>query len=374
MTLQLREVKDRGDLRKFVRFPRLLYKGNPFWVPPFYNSVMNTFDPEKNAAYEYSRSRQWLALRDGVLVGRVAAILSEGHRQRWNQAYMRFGWLDFIDDREVSAALLGVVEEWARESGCSAVHGPLGFTDMDQAGMLVEGFNEPSTMATIYNHPYYPVHLEALGYGKDTDWVEYELTVPEKPDEKIARLAAIIMHREGLKLLEIKNKKDMLARASEVFAVFNETYQNLYGYVPLNDRQIASYTRQYFDFLKPEFVPVVVNREGKMVAFGITMPSLTRAMQKAGGSMYPFGFIHLLRALKKNNRADLYLIAVIPEYQGKGVNAILIDSITRVFNRMGIRRVESNPELETNHLVQAQWKHFETRQHKRRRCYIMHLD
>ncbi|HNR02096.1 MAG TPA: GNAT family N-acetyltransferase [Anaerolineaceae bacterium] len=373
MTVELREVNNRADLRIFARFPRTLYKGSPYWVPPLYSNVEKNFDPARNAAYEYSQSRQWLALRAGRVVGRVAAILSEGHRQRWNQAYMRFGWLDFIDDREVSAALLGAVEAWARERGCSAVHGPLGFTDMDQSGMLVEGFKEASTMATIYNHSYYPAHLETLGYGKETDWIEYEITVPEKPDEKIAKLAEIITRREGLRLLEIHGKKDILALANEVFAVFNQSYQNLFGYVPLNDRQIAGYTRQYFGFIKPDFVPVVVNSEGKIVAFGITMPSLTRAMQKADGRLYPFGFIHLLNALKKNDRADLYLIAVIPEYQGKGVNAVLIDRITRVFKQKGIRKVESNPELETNHLVQGQWKHFETRQHKRRRCYIKHL-
>ncbi len=373
MTVELREVNNRADLRIFARFPRTLYKGSPYWVPPLYSNVEKNFDPARNAAYEYSQSRQWLALCAGRVVGRVAAILSEGHRQRWNQAYMRFGWLDFIDDREVSAALLGAVEAWARERGCSAVHGPLGFTDMDQSGLLVEGFKEASTMATIYNHSYYPAHLEALGYGKETDWIEYEITVPEKPDEKIAKLAEIITRREGLRLLEIHGKKDILALANEVFAVFNQSYQNLFGYVPLNDRQIAGYTRQYFGFIKPDFVPVVVNSEGKIVAFGITMPSLTRAMQKADGRLYPFGFIHLLNALKKNDRADLYLIAVIPEYQGKGVNAVLIDRITRVFIQKGIRKVESNPELETNHLVQGQWKHFETRQHKRRRCYIKHL-
>lgn len=373
MNIELREVKNRADLQKFARFPHSLYRGNPYWVPPLNKNVLKNFDPAENAAYEYSQSRQWLALRDGKIVGRVAAILSEGHRQRWNQAYMRFGWIDFINDREVSAALLGAVEAWARANGCSAVHGPLGFTDMDQSGMLVEGFNEPSTMATIYNHPYYPQHLEALGYGKDTDWIEYEITVPEQPDEKIARLAEIIRRREGLSVVSAAKKKDLLVYAPEVFRVFNETYKNLYGFVPLNERQIEGYTRQYFDFLKPEFVPLVVDGQGKLVAFGITMPSLTRAMQQANGNLYPFGFIHLLRALKKNDRADLYLIAVMPEYQGKGVNAVLIDQITRVFNQQGIRKAESNPELETNHLVQGQWKHFETRQHKRRRCYIKHL-
>ncbi len=371
--MEIREVKTPADMKAFVYFPRTLFRGNPNWVPPMYRNVFNTFSPEKNAAYEYSRSRQWLAYRDGRVVGRVAAILSEGHRQRWNQAYMRFGWLDFIDDPAVCAALMEKVEGWAREIGCSAVHGPLGFTDMDQAGMLVEGFDEPGTMATIYNHAYYPKYLEQLGYVKDTDWVEYEITVPAEPDSRIAKLAGIVSRREDLRLVTFTRKKEIIPFAKKLFALFNESYRNLYGYIPLNEKQVQDYTKQYFDFIRPEFVPVVLNAAGEMVAFGVTMPSLTKAIQKAGGALFPFGFIHLLRALRKNDRADLYLIAVKPEYQGKGVNAILINRICEVFIQNGIHKVESNPELENNHLVQGQWKHFDTRQHKRRRCYIKHL-
>ncbi len=371
--IEIREVETSKDLITFAHFPRTLYRKNPNWVPPMYSNVIKTFSPEKNAAYEYSRSRQWLALREGKVVGRVAAIISEGHRQRWNQAYMRFGWLDFIDDPAVCAALLGKVEDWARENGCSAVHGPLGFTDMDQAGMLVEGFDEPGTMATIYNHAYYPQHLEQIGYVKDTDWIEFEITVPAKPDPRIAKLADIILRREKLRLVTFTRKDEILAYAKQVFVLFNESYRDLYGFIPLNDRQVEYYTQQYFGFIKPEFVTVVVNESDEIVAFGITMPSLTKAMQKAGGSLFPFGFIHLLRALKKNDRADLYLIAVKPEYQGKGVNAVVINHINEVFIQQGIRKVESNPELENNHRVQGQWKHFEARQHKRRRCYIKHL-
>ncbi len=371
--IEIREVETSKDLITFAHFPRTLYRKNPNWVPPMYSNVIKTFSPEKNAAYEYSRSRQWLALRDGKVVGRVAAIISEGHRQRWNQAYMRFGWLDFIDDPAVCAALLGKVEDWARENGCSAVHGPLGFTDMDQAGMLVEGFDEPGTMATIYNHAYYPQHLEQLGYVKDTDWIEFEITVPARPDPRIAKLAGIILRREKLRLVTFTRKDEILAYAKQVFVLFNESYRDLYGFIPLNDRQVEYYTQQYFGFIKPEFVTVVVNESDEIVAFGITMPSLTKAMQKAGGRLFPFGYIHLLRALKTNDRADLYLIAVKPEYQGKGVNAVVINHINEVFIQQGIRKVESNPELENNHRVQGQWKHFEARQHKRRRCYIKHL-
>ncbi len=374
MSVEIREVTTKQDLKKFVQFPNKLYRGNRFRVPSLISDELKTLTPETNPAFAYSQARYWLAYQDGKIVGRVAAIVSEGHRQKWNQAYMRFGWIDFVDDIEVVAALMSQVERWAREKNLSAVHGPLGFTDMDHAGMLVEGFNEPGTLATIYNYEYYPRHLEALGYEKDVDWVEYEITVPPTPDPKIAKLAEIVLRRENLKLIEFKDRKEILPYAPQIFALVNEGYRNLYGYVPLNDEQVKLYTQQYFGFIKPEFVPVVLNAEGEMVAFGITMPSLTRAMQKANGRLFPFGFIHVLRALKKNDRADLYLITVKPEYQGKGVNAILINQVSKVFARYGITKAESNPELETNHLVQGQWKHFTTRQHKRRRCYIKHLN
>jgi len=373
MTVEIREVTSPRQLKAFVHFPFSLYKGNPYRVPGLITDELNTLRLDRNPAFEYSRARYWLVERDGKPVGRVAAILSQGHQKRWNQDYLRFGWIDFIDDPEVSGALMAKVEDWARAEKLSAVHGPLGFTDMDQAGILVEGFNKTATMATSYNYPYYPQHLEKLGYTKDVDWLEYEITVPDTPDPQIAKLARIIMQRENLRLLDVKRKKDMLPYAKELFALFNETYNKLYGFVPLSDRQIAKYTKQYFGFIQPEFVPVVLNQEGKMVAFGITMPSLSRAMQKANGRLFPFGFIHLLRAFKTNDRGDLYLVAVKPEYQGKGVNAILIDRINEVFIRHGIHKVESNPELETNLLVQGQWKHFEKRQHKRRRVYIKHL-
>lgn len=374
MSIEIREVTTQHDLKQFVQFPNKLYRGNRFRVPSLTSDELKTLTPETNPAFAYSQARYWLVLRDGKVVGRVAAIVSEGHRQKWNQSYMRFGWIDFVDDAEIVAALMSQVEGWAREKNLSAVHGPLGFTDMDHAGMLVEGFDEPGTLATIYNYDYYPRQLEALGYEKDVDWVEYEISVPSTPDPKIAKLAEIVLRRENLKLIEFKNRKEILPYAPQIFALVNEGYRNLYGYVPLNDEQVALYTEQYFGFIKPEFVPVVLNAEGEMVAFGITMPSLTRAMQKANGRLFPFGFIHVLRALQKNDRADLYLITVKPEYQGKGVNAILINQVSSVFARNGITKAESNPELETNHLVQGQWKHFKTRQHKRRRCYIKHLN
>ena len=295
---------------------------------------------------------------------------------------MRFGWVDFVDDPAVPAALFEKVEAWAREKGLSAVHGPLGFTDLDREGMLVEGFEELGTLATFYNYPYYPVHLERLGYVKDVDWVEYEMAVPPEPNATIARIANLAARRYKLRLLQVRNKKELLrpraekglpSYARELFDVLNDEYQHLYGVIPLTGRQIDYYIKLYFNLLSLPFVPIVVDENDHLVAFGITMPSLSRALQKSGGRLFPFGFIHLLRALRKGDRGDLYLVAVRSEYQGKGVNAILMNEINRVFARRGIVKAESNPELETNQNVQGQWKYYDARQHKRRRCFIKHL-
>ena len=229
------------------------------------------------------------------------------------------------------------------------------------------------TLATIYNYPYYAQHLEKLGYAKDTDWVEYEMPVPHEPNETIARIADISLRRNKLKLLDVPNKKQLLPYAKELFHVLDDEYKHLYGVVPLTEKQVAAYINQYFGFVTPDFVPIVLDQNNRMVAFGIVLPSLSRALQKAKGELFPFGFIYLLNALKKNDRADLYLVAVRSEYQGKGVNAILMNKMQGVFNRLGITKVETNPELETNANVQGQWKYYEKRQHKRRRIFIKHL-
>lgn len=373
MSIEIKEVKNRRDLRKFILFPKSLYHKSPYWIPPLEADEWNTLDSKKNAAFEYSEARFWLAYKDGKTAGRIAAILSEGHRGHWNQSYMRFGWIDFIDDTDVASALMGAVENWARQKGCTAVHGPMGFSDMDHAGMLVEGFDEMPTMINIYNYDYYPKQLERLGYVKDTDWVEYELVVPKELDPKIVKVSEILLKRNNLHMLNARSKKDILPYAHRIFDLLNEAYSNLYGFVPLNDKQIEDYTKQYFGFIKPEFVPVVLNDNDEVVAFGITMPSLSRALQKAGGKLFPFGFIHMLKALRKNNRADLYLVAVKPQLQGLGINSLLINQVFNAFRIAGIEKAESNPELENNSQVQAQWKHFEHRQHKRRRVYIKHL-
>ena len=373
MPVQIKEVANLKELKAFIRFPYELYRGNPFWVPTLTFDELNTLRKDKNPAFEHCEARYWLAYQNGRIVGRIAAILNRKHIEKWNQPYMRFGWIDFIDDTSVSAALIKTVEAWAKESGMTAVHGPLGFTDMDREGMLIEGFNELGTLATIYNHSYYPVHIEKLGYTKDTDWMEYEMAVPSEPNETIARIADIALRRNKLKLLDVPNKKQLLPYAQELFHLLDDEYKHLYGVVPLTEKQVQAYIDQYFGFVTPAFVPIVLDQNDRMVAFGIIMPSLSKALQKAHGEVFPFGFIYLMNALKKNDRADLYLVAVRSEYQGKGVNAILMNKMHAVFNRLGITKVETNPELETNANVQGQWKYYEKRQHKRRRVFIKHL-
>jgi GNAT superfamily N-acetyltransferase len=254
-----------------------------------------------------------------------------------------------------------------------AVHGPLGFTDLDPEGMLIEGFDELGTLALIYNYEYYPEHLKKLGYEKEIDWLEYEIHVPERPIEKISKAAEIVLKRNKLHILEVSQKKDLLKYSKELFYLLDDEYSHLFGTVPLSEKQMETYIKQYFGFISPEFVPVVLDENNKMVAFGIVMPSLSIALQKSKGRLLPFGWYYLLRALKKNDRADLYLIAVKSEYQGKGINAVLMDKINQVFIKKGITIVETNAELETNTDVRGQWKYYEKRQHKRRRCYIKTL-
>jgi GNAT superfamily N-acetyltransferase len=374
MQTKIIEVTTKKGINSFIQFPFTIYQGNPYYVPSLRFDELNTLRQDKNPAFEFCEARYWLAYQDGRIVGRVAAILNLRHIEKWGQRYMRFGWLDFIDDLEVSEALLKTVEAWASEAGMEAVHGPLGFTDLDREGMLVDGFNELGTLATYYNLPYYPQHLEKLGYTKDIDWMEYEISVPPEPNVTIARIADLAARRYHLSLLKLRNKKEMLPYTKELFQLLQDEYQHLYGFIPMTERQVNAYINQYFGFVNPDFVPMVMDKDNRMVAFGIVMPSLSLALQKSRGNLFPFGFIHLFRALKKNDRADLLLVAVRSEYQGKGVNAIIMNQMHKVFNKLGITKVESNPELETNQNVQGQWKYYDKRQHKRRRVFIKHIN
>lgn len=373
MSIRIQEVASRRDLRTFVDFPYGLYKGNPYFVPPLRFDEEATLRKDKNPAYDYCDARLWLVFRDNRVAGRVAAIHNKAYIEKWKNKYLRFGWLDFVDDGAVIAALMERVETWARELGMTAVHGPLGFTDLDHEGMLVDGFDQLGTLATLYNYPYYPRRMEALGYRKDADWLEYLAKVPSVIPENLDRISEIVLRRQQLTLLQAKKPKDILPYAPAIFELINVAYGNLYGVVPLTDRQIDYYVKQYFSFIRADFVPIVLDKAGKLAAFGVTMPSLSRALQKANGRLFPFGFIHLLRALRNNTLGDLYLVAVRPDLQGKGVNALLMREVNKAFIRKGITTAESNPQLEHNNRIQAMWEYFEARQHKRRRCYIKPL-
>lgn len=373
MMVKIEEVTNQKQLEKFIDFPFSIYKGNPYWVPPLLMDERNTLDWKKNPAFEVSQARYWLAYKDGKMVGRIAGIHNPKANEKWNQRNLRFGWVDFVDDSEVSKALFETVENWALDLGLEAVHGPLGFTDLDPEGMLIEGFDELGTLALIYNHPYYPQHLEAMGYGKDTDWVEYELQVPNPPHEKIAKASDLVMKRYNLHFLDLKKKKDLLNYAMELFELIDSEYSLLYGTVPLTEKQKQAYIDQYFGFVSLDLVPIILDENNKMVAFAIVMPSLSKALQKSQGKIFPIGWVHLLKGLKFNNLGDLYLIAVKSEYRGRGLNAAIMHRVNVALNKHGITKVETNANLEDNINIQAQWKYFEKRQHKRRRCFIKHL-
>jgi hypothetical protein len=373
MSVLIKEVVSKSDLKKFIKFPFKLYSGNKFWVPPLLMDEKNNFSKEKNPAFDFCEASFWLAYKDGKVAGRIAAIINKAFNEKVDKNLVRFGYIDFIDDDDVSAALISTVEKWAKDKKASAVHGPLGFTDMDPEGMLIEGFDELGTIATTYNYAYYQHHIEKLGYAKDNDWIEFLLNPTKEIPEKIERIAEVVKQRYKLKLLQAKSSKDFLPYAHEIFEVLNAAYSNIYGFVPLTPRQIDLYVKQYFGFIKPEFVPVVLDEKNKVIAFGITMPSMSRAFQKAKGRILPFGIVHILLAMNKTDRADLYLTGVRPDYQDKGVNSILICHMNKVFAKYKIQVVESNPEMETNSKVQAQWRFYGKRQHRRRRCYIKEL-
>ncbi len=372
MAVEIVKVETLAQLKKFVRYNYELYKNNPYAVPELYEDAMNTLRRDRNAAFEFCEADYFLAMRDGKIVGRVAAIVNNRANERWGVKAARFGWIDFVDDAEVSSALVGAVEQWARERGMTELQGPLGFTDLDREGMLVEGFDRLGTMATIYNHPYYPQHMERLGFEKDVDWVEYLIKVPEKNWEKAERLSGIIARKYKLRVVRCKSRSELAKRYGKaLFALVNECYAPLYGYSPLSEKQIEQLIKQYIPVVDLRLISLVVDEADNLVALGVTLVSLSRALQKARGRIFPFGWLHLAKALffSRPKRLDFLLVAVKPEYQSKGVMALLFNDLMPRYIAMGFEDVETNPELETNNKVQAQWESFEKEQHKRRRAY-----
>lgn len=373
MSVEIKKVTTKSELKRFIRFNYEFYKDNPYSVPDLYDDMLNTFSPKKNAAFEFCEANYFLALRDGKIVGRVAAIINRRANETWNRKTVRFGWIDFIDDMEVSTALIDTVKQWGKERGMTEIEGPLGFTDMDAEGMLVEGFDQLSTMATIYNYPYYPQHMERLGLSKSADWVEMKIYVPDAIPEKHRRISEIIAKRYNLHIRKLKSKKEVRQSgvAHDIFRLINDAYTPLFGYSRMTERQIDQYVKMYVPVLDLRMVSIVENEQNEIVAVGISMASLSRALQKAKGRLLPFGWYHLLKALmwKRPKVLDLLLVAVRPDYQGKGVNALLFTDLIPVYKELGFEYAESNPELEMNEKVQNQWQYFKTEQHKRRRCF-----
>ena len=377
MAIEIKRI-DAGkssELKRFVKFGISLYKGNTCYVPPLIVDEVATLNQQKNPAFDFCSSAYFMAYRSGCPVGRIAAIINRAVNERTGSRTARFGYVDFIDDAEVSAALFAAAEDWARQQGMTDIVGPLGFTDMDPEGMLVEGFDQIGTMATIYNHPYYPRHVEALGYTKATDWVEFRVTVPDKVPEKYARIGELIKRKYNLSTPKYTSAKKVVKEyGQEVFKVINEAYDQIYGYSPLTPRQIDQYVAQYIPMLRLELLSLIVDQDKKLVGVGIAMPSMSKALIRSRGRLFPFGWIHLLQALKGHNDVvDLLLVAVKPEYQSKGVNALLFTDLLPYFIRNGYKYAESNHELEDNQRVQQQWQYFDYVQNKRRRAYTKKL-
>jgi hypothetical protein len=370
MSVEIRKVENRRDLKKYVQFPISLYRDHPYYVPTLYSEEMAVLDPKKNPSFETAQSNSWLAYKDGRIAGRITGVYIPAYKERWGKSLARFGWVDFIDDEEVSGALFDTVETWARGLGAEGITGPQGFTDLDPEGMLVEGFEELGTLPMIYNYPYYPEHLERRGYKKEIDWLEFEIKTPQSIPEKVKRVQELVLKRKHLRLVEAKKSKDLMPYARGLFDVLNESYKDLFGFIPLTEKQIDSYIRQYIPFADPRFTKVVLNEKDRVVAFGVAMPSLSKALQKNSGRLFPFGWIHMLRAMKKPAGLDMYLVAVLPEYQSSGVVSVVMGAITQGGIDAGVTSAETSGELETNEAVQSMWQNYEHRQHKRRRCFI----
>lgn len=369
MAITIKTVTTRKELKTFVRYANKLYKGNPYYVPSMPFDDMNTLSKDVNGAFEFCEAEYFLAYKDDRLVGRVAAIINHKANKAWDVNQVRFGWFDFIDDIEVSKALLDAVISFGKSHGVSQIVGPLGFTDFDPEGMLVEGFDRLSTMALIYNHPYYPEHMRRLGYEKETGWVEYRLTLPDELPERHLKVAEYVTERYGLRLVK-KTKKQVYKEkyGQKIFSLINETYCKLYGYSLLSEKQIDQFVDTYLGVIDMDMLAFVEDRDGNLIAAGLAMPSIAKALQKCNGEMVPFGWYHLLKNMywKRPDTLELLLIGVKPEWQSRGVNSLIFVDLIQRYKKMGFKYAETNANLETNTKVQAMWSVFEKEQHKKR--------
>jgi hypothetical protein len=369
MDIIIKEVITKKELKKFVKFPADLYKDNQYWVPPLVLDEIQNLRKDKNPSFEYCEARYWLAYKADKIVGRVAAIINHRANEKWGYKHVRFGWIDFIDDLEVSKALLDEVEKWGKEKGMTTVDGPLGFTDMDNEGMLVDGFDKLPTIANIYNFPYYPVHLEQHGYAKQDDWLQFRFNASQPVPEKMERLSKLVMQKYDLHIKQFTKAKQILPYGRKFFHTLNKAFSNLYGFVDLTDKEIDKYVKQYLTFLQPQFVCLVFDKDENIVAFGVSMPSLSRAFQKAKGRLFPFGFIHIINALKNYENIDLYLNGVHPDWQKKGIVSIYYTEMNKAYIKYNVKVAISNQQLESNIDAIAMWHNYESEPYIRRRCY-----
>lgn len=372
MAVEIREITPtKSNLKKYTKFGIDLYKDNDYYVPPLIMDDVETLSPDKNPAFDYCKAKSWMAYRDGKPVGRITGIINTVVNERTGSRDLRFGFLDFIDDEEVVDALFDALAQWGRSQGLTSMVGPMGFSDMDHEGMLTDGFDELGTMATIYNSPYYPRHMERMGFHKDAEWVEYRMTVPDKIPEKMLRVAEIVKKKYGVRTIKYTSAKKIKEEYGvALFELINEAYDQLYGYSPLSQKQIEYYIDIYLPILRLENVCLIVDSDDKLIGVGISIPSMSRALQKGRGRLFPTGWLHLLKAMYMHNDVvDLLLVAVKPEYQSKGVNALLFADLLPVYIKNGYRWAESNPELADNENVQLQWQYFERRQHRRRAAF-----
>ena len=369
----IREVTTKRELNRFVQFGIDLYKDNPFYCPPIVFDEVNTFKPKGNPALEVCDFVIYMAYRNGEIVGRIVGIVNHRANEAWGVKKCRFGWFDFVDDYEVFKSLIDAVAEWGREKGMTCLNGPVGFTDFDHQGLLIEGFNYNAPMASLYTHPYYMAHYERYGLRKEADWIEYQITPPAEAPERMRRVVQLVENRYGLHVVKVKNSRELRKRYGySYFDVLDSAYQKLYNYQPMTQRQKQYYCKMYFPILNFDFVTMVANERDEIVAVGLGMPSLSQALRKCRGRMFPFGWYHLIKALKakKMTDFDLLLIAVRPDYQDKGVTALIFNEMTPHFQKYGIQRVETTAILETNHKSLANFAEFDHIQHKRRRAFI----
>ena len=371
--IKVKQVLNSSDLELFIKFPMELYKGNPYYVPPLINEEKSIWMKEENPALQYSEAAQFLAYKGENIVGKIAVMINHKEEKELGIRKVRFGWLDFIDDIEVSKSLINTAIEYAKSKEISKIEGPMGFTNLDKAGMLTKGFDKLATMIGIYNFDYYPKHMEQLGLVKEKEWVEFEINFPDTLPDKVEKFSRFIAEKYELELVKFKVKKDILPLVDSMFKLLDDTYKNLSTYTPITEEQIKHYKEKYFKFIDKDYIVCIKDKSGSLISFAITMPSYSKALQKAKGKLFPFGWWHLLNAGKKNDRANFYLIGIHPQYQKRGVTAIIFKEIYETFKKKGVKFLETNPELEENVSIQALWQDYNPINHKRRRTYSLEI-